>query len=59
MSAAAAVREYERHTTGSETIYRHWLRLKYTEGVKFLADECGALLIAFFRKRRGRVSPQP
>lgn len=29
--------------TGSETCYRHWAgALRFTEGVKFLADEAGA-----------------
>lgn len=28
--------------TGSETIYRHWLGILYTEGVKYLAEEAGA-----------------
>jgi len=32
-----------RQFIGSETLYRHWTReLRYTEGVKFLADKCGA-----------------
>ncbi|ERN41356.1 hypothetical protein KR51_00019230 [Rubidibacter lacunae KORDI 51-2] len=28
--------------TGSEVLYRHWLRMRYTEGVKYLADRAGA-----------------
>lgn len=32
-----------RHFHGSETLYRHWTgALKYTEGVKYLADQAGA-----------------
>ncbi|PZD70630.1 hypothetical protein C1752_10480 [Acaryochloris thomasi RCC1774] len=27
---------------GSETLYKHWLKILYTEGVKTLADEAGA-----------------
>ena len=27
---------------GSETFYRHWLGIVYTEGVKYLAEEAGA-----------------
>lgn len=36
------VREYARHAIGSETIYKHWLGLRYTDGIKFLAETCGA-----------------
>jgi hypothetical protein len=28
--------------TGSATLYRHWLGFQYTEGVRHLADRCGA-----------------
>jgi hypothetical protein len=28
--------------TGSETCYRHWLNIHYTEGVKYLADNAKA-----------------
>jgi hypothetical protein len=28
--------------SSSENFYKHWLGLIYTDGVKFVADECGA-----------------
>lgn len=31
-----------RQFTGSETIYKHWLGIHYTEGVKYLAENAGA-----------------
>ncbi|MEA5574745.1 DUF6876 family protein [Calothrix sp. UHCC 0171] len=36
--------------TGSTVIYKHWLGLKYTEGIKYLADEtnCYWLIDAIF-----------
>ncbi|MEA5574637.1 DUF6876 family protein [Calothrix sp. UHCC 0171] len=36
--------------TGSTIIYKHWLGLKYTEGIKYLADEtnCYWLIDAIF-----------
>ncbi|AFZ01593.1 DUF6876 family protein [Calothrix sp. PCC 6303] len=36
--------------TGSTTLYKHWLGLKYTDGIKYLADEasCYWLLDAIF-----------
>ncbi|TET95031.1 MAG: hypothetical protein E3J26_03520 [Candidatus Zixiibacteriota bacterium] len=39
-----AVRDYIAHTTGSETHWRHPImrRFLYTDGVKFIADTCGA-----------------
>ena len=39
---AELVREYERHANGSETFYKHWLGIIYTDGVNFLAETCGA-----------------
>ena len=27
------------HCTGSTTVYKHWLKILYTEGIKTLADE--------------------
>lgn len=40
---AEAVTEYARQTTGSVNMHRHtWSRILYTDGVKFLADECAA-----------------
>lgn len=31
------------HFTGGDVLYQHWLRcLRYTEGVKYLADKAGA-----------------
>jgi hypothetical protein len=32
--------------TGSTTVYKHWLDLKYTDGIKYLADETNKLLLA-------------
>jgi len=38
-----AVRDYARHTTGSEQVHRNWTKsLVYTDGIKFLADTCEA-----------------
>jgi hypothetical protein len=36
--------------TGSTTLYKHWLGLKYTDGIKYLAEEtsCYWLLDAIF-----------
>jgi hypothetical protein len=31
-----------KHFTGSELIYKHWLGIQYTEGVKYLADAAEA-----------------
>jgi len=31
-----------RQFTGGDTIYKHWLGITYTEGVKWLADKAGA-----------------
>jgi hypothetical protein len=41
---AAAVRTYAQQCNGSEDFYRHSLarRMVYTNGAKFLAEECGA-----------------
>lgn len=44
MDKAKAVRDYARQTTGSERFYREPLMagLVFTDGIKFLADTCGA-----------------
>lgn len=39
---ADAVREHERQTTGSNQLHRHPLGITYTDGVRFLAETCGA-----------------
>ena len=36
------VEEYMRQTTGTENWYLHWSGLHYTDGVRFVADTCGA-----------------
>ncbi len=49
--------------TGSDTVYRHMLGIRYTEGVKHLAERCGAywLITAigshFATKRKIRIEP--
>ena len=42
MSKTADVQDYMAQTTGSTDIHRHWLGLKYTDGIKFVADTLGA-----------------
>lgn len=41
--------------TGTEHYYRHWLGLRYTDGVKFLAEKAGAYwlidLVASYQPR--------
>ena len=37
--AVEAVKEYARHTTGSERLYRDWTGLAFTDGIKFMAEE--------------------
>lgn len=39
---ARLVREHIAHTTGSEHQYKHVLNLRYTDGMKFVAETCGA-----------------
>lgn len=39
---AEAVRLYARQTTGSENVYRGLCGLLFTEGVRYVADTCGA-----------------
>ena len=39
---AEAVREHERMTTGSDSFYKHFLGLTYTDGIAFVAETCGA-----------------
>ena len=40
---AGLVEDYIRHTMGTENHYLHWdRRFKYTDGVKYVADTCGA-----------------
>lgn len=36
------VREYQRQTTGTDGYYRHPFGVKFTDGVKYVADTCGA-----------------
>lgn len=52
---AEAVRDYQRHTTGSDEWFRHAFGLLFTSGVKFVADTCGAFwlidLIASYQHR--------
>ena len=40
--------------TGTEHYYKHWLGKVYTDGVKYIADQCGAhwLLDAVFSYKR-------
>lgn len=39
---ADAIRDYQAQTTGSNEIHKHPLGLRYTDGIEFLADTCGA-----------------
>ena len=40
---AGLVQDYIRNTMGTENHYLHWdRRFKYTDGVKYVADICGA-----------------
>jgi hypothetical protein len=39
---AELVRMYERQTVGTENWHLHWLGITYTDGLKYLADTCGA-----------------
>lgn len=40
---AERIRALLSYATGSETVYRHpLLKVRYTEGVKLMAEECGA-----------------
>ena len=43
-SPAELVREYARHTIGSESFYRHsdFSSIVYTDGIKFVAEQCDA-----------------
>ena len=62
-SQADRVRDYARHTTGSEAFHRHWTgKLVYTDGVRFMAEECGAwwlvdLIASWQIKARVRAEP--
>ena len=43
MSTSATDLEYDlEQFTGSEQLYQHWLGIKYTDGIKYLADTAGA-----------------
>ncbi len=39
---AENVRQYAAHTTGSETWHRHLLGVLFTDGIKHVAETCGA-----------------
>lgn len=39
---AQAVNDYRAHTIGSEDIHQHWLGLRYTDGLNYVAETCGA-----------------
>lgn len=39
---AEAVRDYQRRTQGTSTYYKNPIGIFYTDGIKFLADTCGA-----------------
>lgn len=39
---AEMVRDYALHTSGTEEWHKHWLGMLYTDGIKHLADTCGA-----------------
>ena len=41
-ATALLVREYELATCGTEQWHKHYLGLVYTDGLKFVADVCGA-----------------
>jgi hypothetical protein len=58
---AALARELEAALsgfTGSETLYQHWLRVCYTEGVRYLAERAGAywFVDAVASHQRGRLA---
>lgn len=38
----AQILEALAHATGSENLYRHWLGIRYTDGVLMMAELCGA-----------------
>lgn len=42
MRKAALVHDYERNNHCTDEWHAHWLGLTYTDGIKFLADTCGA-----------------
>lgn len=39
---AALVQNYLDHTTGTESYHRHFLGLRYTDGIRYVAEMCGA-----------------
>jgi hypothetical protein len=39
---AGAIQDYMAQCNGSETLYKHWLGIKYSSGIKFVADTAGA-----------------
>jgi len=47
--------------TGTENHYQHWLGLRYTDGVKFLAERAGAYwlidAIASWQPQASRIDP--
>ncbi len=47
--------------TGSTTLYKHWLGLKYTDGIKYLAEEtsCYWLLDAIFSHQTKQFLSNP
>ncbi|MEA5573466.1 DUF6876 family protein [Calothrix sp. UHCC 0171] len=47
--------------TGSTVLYKHWLGFKYTEGIKYLADEtnCYWLLDAIFSHQTKQFLSNP
>ena len=46
---------------GSETVYKHWLGLIYTDGVKYLAEKAGAywLIDLVASHQRGKLRQEP
>jgi len=58
------VREYARHTIGSEQIHRHPLGMLFTDGMMYVAETCGAhwlldLVVSWqpeIKKKHGRLA---
>lgn len=42
LDKAAAIREYEAQCNGTNDLYKHQLGIYYSDGMKFVAETCGA-----------------
>lgn len=59
---AQLVKDYIRHTMGTENYYKHWSGLLYTDGVRFVAQTVGAywlidLIASWQIKKTVQVQP--